>query len=361
MESPIMHHAAALAVIFVMALPCCRAADNAADPVLRPQAALQTAPIPHGGDSADDPAIWIHPTHSENSLLLGTDKHGGLVVYDMEGRPLQVASPGCRPDNVDVLYDFPLAGKKTDLAVAACRDRKSLGLKIWKIDPDARRLIDVTAGGVLPVFHRSEPYGSTVYHSRITGHFYAFVNNKKGDQEQHPLTDDHGHVAATLVRSFKIPSQTEGCVADDDLGFVYIAEERRGIWKFPAEPDAATTGKLIAQVGQHGLHADVEGLTLYTAKNGKGYLIASSQGNNTFKVYAREGDNPFICTIDPKKGNIDDVSDTDGIAVTHRPTSPTFPKGLFIAQDGANKAGHQNFKLYRWEEIAGKTLIVDPE
>jgi 3-phytase len=356
-----MRHHVALALIFLVAAPVCQAADNSALPVLRPRADLQTAPVPHGGDAADDPAIWIHPTNAANSLILGTDKRGGLVVYDMEGKPLQTASPDCRPDNVDVLYGFPLGGKKTDLAVAACRGHKSVGLKVWAIDPDARRLTDVTAGGVIPVFDRSEPYGSTVYHSRITGRYYAFVNNKHGSLEQYQLIEENGRVAARLARGFKVPSKTEGAVADDELGFLYVAEERRGIWKFPAEPGAEPIGKLIARVGEHGLHADVEGLTLYTARNGKGYLIASSQGNNTFKVYAREKDNAFVCTIDPAKGKIDDVSDTDGITVTNRPTSPTFSKGLFIVQDGANKHGHQNFKLYRWEAIAGEKLIIDAE
>jgi 3-phytase len=347
-----------------VALPC-RAAgqgsDKSADPIVRPQAALQTAPVAHGGDAADDPAIWIHPNSPEKSLILGTDKRGGLVVYDMDGQSLQTVSPDCHPDNVDVLYAFPLGGVKTDLAVAGCRGHKSVGLKIWKIDPETRRLSDVTLNNVIPVFKKTQPYGSTVYHSRLTGHFYAFVTNKHGEQEQYQLTDASGRVTGRLVRSFKVPSTTEGCVADDELGFVYIAEERRGIWKFPAEPDAEPTGKLIAKVGEHHLRGDVEGLTLYTARNGKGYLIASSQGNNTFKVYTREGDNAFICTIDPAKGKIDDVSDTDGITVTNRSTSPTFSKGLFIVQDGANKGGHQNFKLYRWEEIAGKKLIVDAE
>ncbi|OLD59640.1 MAG: hypothetical protein AUF60_04610 [Gemmatimonadetes bacterium 13_1_20CM_69_28] len=27
----------------------------------RPEARAQTAPVPHGGDAADDPAVWIHP------------------------------------------------------------------------------------------------------------------------------------------------------------------------------------------------------------------------------------------------------------------------------------------------------------
>ena len=165
------------------------------------------------------------------------------------------------------------------------------------------------------------------------------------------------------MRTFSLGSPTEGCVADDELGHLYIAGEQVGIWKFGAEPDAGDYRTLVAKVGDHGLTADVEGLTMYYASGGKGYLIASSQGNDTFKVYTREGDNRFVLTIDPKarkkKRKIDDVSTTDGITVTNRPTSKKFPKGVFVAQDGENSAGNQNFKLYAWEDIAGTHLIVD--
>jgi 3-phytase len=53
-----------------------------------------------------------------------------------------------------------------------------------------------------------------------------------------------------------------------------------------------------------------------------------------------------------------DVQETDGIAVTSRPTSRRFPKGLFIAQDGRNEP-RQNFKLFAWEDIAGADLLID--
>jgi 3-phytase len=39
--------------------------------------------------------------------------------------------------------------------------------------------------------------------------------------------------------------------------------------------------------GSDHLSADVEGLTIYDAGNGKGYLIASSQGSDQFEVYDR--------------------------------------------------------------------------
>jgi 3-phytase len=163
------------------------------------------------------------------------------------------------------------------------------------------------------------------------------------------------------MRNFGLGSIVEACVADNELGFLYIGQESVGIWKFSAEPDAASRGELIAKVGQHGMAADVEGLAVYCTRGGKGYLIASSQGNNTFKVFERDGANRFVLTIDPKAGTIDDVNDTDGIAVTNRPTSDRFPEGFLVVQDGHNSKGNQNFKIYAWEDIATDRLLIDTD
>ncbi len=350
------------AIILLAALAAAGLILSAGDlDVVRPQAKVQTEPVPHGGDAADDPAIWLHPTDPARSLILGTDKRGGLLVYDMDGRQRQLISEDSRPNNVDVLYGFKLGGKTVDLAVASVRAAGSSGVKVWAIDPAAGRLSDVTAGKVLAVFDGRVPYGLCTYRSPKDGRCYFFVNSAGGQVEQHLLEEaGEGKVKARRVRAFGLKSITEGCVADDELGQFYIAEESVGIWKFPAEPDGGNQGRLIAKVGEHGLTRDVEGLTIYYAAGGRGYLIASSQGSDTFKVYTREGDNRFVVTIDPAGGKIDDVSDTDGIAVTNRPTSKLFPAGFLVVQDGSNSGGNQNFKLYDWRDIAAADLLVDP-
>ena len=154
-------------------------------------------------------------------------------------------------------------------------------------------------------------------------------------------------------------STTEGCVADFDLGWVYIAEEKVGIWRFGAEPGSGSERKLIARVGDHGLSADVEGLTIYYGSNHRGYLIASSQGANTFQVYDREPPHAFVLTIDAAAGVIGDVGESDGIDVTNVALSRQFPHGLFVCQDGRGRNGFQNFKFFAWDQIAGTRLIVD--
>ena len=49
----------------------------------------ETAPVPHSGDAADDPAIWVNPANPSASRIFDTDKQGGLAVYDLAGKELQ--------------------------------------------------------------------------------------------------------------------------------------------------------------------------------------------------------------------------------------------------------------------------------
>jgi len=359
-----MHTMSRSFLVHVMGVICLAAGSSLAAQadIVRPEAKLATDPMPHRGDAADDPAIWLHPTDPAKSLILGTDKQGALHVYGMDGHERQRVSDHCRPNNVDVLYGFKLGGRVVDLAVASTRASKSTGVKVWRIDAETCTLADVTSGDTLPVFGGGTPYGICTYRSAKTGKAFFFTVDRAGRIEQHELLDaGEGTVKAAKVRELKLSSTVEGCVADDELGFLYVGEERVGIWKFAAEPDGGDRATRVAKVGEHGLTRDVEGLALYCAAGGKGYLIVSSQGNNTFIVYTRDGDNRYVLTIDPKEGRIDDVSDTDGIAVTNRPTSAQFPAGFLIVQDGNNKGGNQNFKLYDWRDIAGTRLLIDTE
>jgi 3-phytase len=145
-------------------------------------------------------------------------------------------------------------------------------------------------------------------------------------------------------------------VADDKLGQLYLGEERVGIWKFSADPDGGKKGTLIDATNGEYLAPEVEGLTIYYAGETAGYLIASSQGEHTFVVYERSGDNTFLgkfqIVANTDQG-IDAVYDTDGIDVIHKPLGEAFPFGVFVAQDGINFdfSENQNFKLVPWEYI----------
>ncbi len=314
---------------------------------------VETEPVKSSGDAADDPAVWVHPSDPGQSAVVATDKQGGLLVYDLAGRELQYLPVG-DVNNVDVRSvagagGFALGGRPVSLVVTGNRSSNSIG--IYELDAGTRQLRDISASAIQPDL---EIYGSCLYRSAASGAFYVFVNSKEGDVEQWELVDDgSGTVAGERVRSFSVGSQTEGCVADDELGHLYLGEETKGIWKLGAEPDAAGSGTLIATVTRSGpLVADVEGLTIAYGPNGTGYLIASSQGNNSYVVYARGGDNAHVGSfrIGAHQG-IDGTEETDGIDVSAAAMGPSFPAGVFVAQDGSNDGGAQNFKLVPFHTI----------
>jgi hypothetical protein len=51
-------------------------------------AVAETDTVPPGGD-ADDPAIWVNPHDPAKSTIIGTDKLGGLAVYNLAGNQIQ--------------------------------------------------------------------------------------------------------------------------------------------------------------------------------------------------------------------------------------------------------------------------------
>ncbi|MHC4209073.1 MAG: phytase [Planctomycetota bacterium] len=330
----------------VMVLGC----GTAAGRTPQVQATIETEPVPSIGDAADDAAIWIHPAHPDLSRVIGTDKCAGVAAYDLAGLQRQFLPDG-ELNNVDLRYDFPLGGVPVDIVAAGNRTNDTIA--VYGVDPVTGVLRDVAAGA-LPV-GVGEAYGFCLYHSPVSGAYYAFVNDKDGMVEQWRLQDNgHGRVEHELVRSFSVGSQTEGMVADDELGRLYVSEEDVGIWCYGAEPDSGTQRTLVDSTGDQGhLTADVEGLTIYYAGDGTGYLIASSQGSGQFAVYRRRGHNDYIMTFEVVGGaGIDDVSGTDGIDVCNLGLGSAFPLGVFVAQDGQNPGGNQNYKLVPWEAIA---------
>jgi 3-phytase len=307
----------------------------------------ETGPIPPGGD-ADDPAIWIHPDDPAQSTIIGTDKLGGLAVYDLEGNQIQYLADGDL-NNVDLRDGFRLGGESVTLVTAA--DSATNRLAIYRVDPSSRKLVDVAARKIELGL---AAYGSCMYVSRATGRFFVFVNSEKeggdpgGEVEQWELFEaESGKVDARRMRRFAVGSQTEGCVADDELGYLYIGEETTGVWRYSAEPNAGTERVRVDSTGPNGhLEPEVEGLALAHGPHNFGYLIASSQGNNSFAVYRRDDGNDYVKSFAINgAGGIDAVEETDGIEVTTRDLGDSFPNGLLVAQDGSDDSGRTNFKL----------------
>ena len=313
-------------------------------------AVFETEPVGDSDDTADDPCVWVHPSNPSLSVIIGTDKHEnspGLRVYDLDGTQIDVTSNE-KANNVDIRYGMNLGGKTLDIITTGLRVSNTLG--IYTIDPDSRLLSSVASRAIKLGI---EVYGSCMYKNNKTKEFYAIVNDKKGNVEQYRLFDDgSGLVDAELVRTLKLPGQLEGCVADDILGHLYIGEEESGIWKFDADPSGSKEGVVIDTIGPH-IAADIEGLTLYYASETDGYLIASSQGDDTYTIYSRGDINNFIgrfSVVDSE--TIDGTSSTDGIDVCNMGLGGKLSDGIFIVQDDVNDVGNQNFKIISWGEIA---------
>jgi 3-phytase len=294
---------------------------------------------------ADDAAIWIHPTNPALSTIIGTIKtsNNALRVYDLAGNQLQSVASGM-VNNVDLRYNFSLSGQGTTLVTGSNRSNDSI--VIYKVDPNTRLLSSVAARTISTGM---DIYGLGMYVSPVTGKYYTFVTSEGGEVQQWELFDNGaGKVDATRVRTFSVGSQSEGVVADDVHGKLYVGEEDVGIWKYSAEPGGGTSRTQVDSTSDGGhLNDDVEGLSIYYKPDGTGYLLASSQGDNEFAVYRREGANTYLGNFAlVSGGGIDGVSVTDGIDVTNFPLGSQFPRGVFVAQDN-----DVNFKLARWDSI----------
>ena len=315
---------------------------------------VETEPVVSFGDAADDPAIWVHPTNPELSVIIGSQKKRGINVYDLDGNLLQSRADG-RINNVDLRYGFDLGGKSVTVVTGSNRTTDSISAYI--IDEMTRMLVDV-AEAVIDT-GMSDPYGQCMYKSASTGLMYVYINDTDGLVRQWLLEDNgQGKIAMTPVREFNVGSQTEGCVADDETGDLYIGEENVGIWKYAAEPDGGDERTSVDTVDETGnLTADVEGLAIYYGENGGGYLVASNQGADSYALYERAGDNKFIGifhVVADEATGIDGISETDGLDVNSAYLGPDFPQGVFVAQDGRNisPAERQNFKLVPWHRIS---------
>ena len=163
-------------------------------------ATVETDPVPHSGDAADDIAIWVHPVDTALSTVIGTDKLGGIAVYDLAGKKLQYLPDG-KMNNVDIRYGFPLGSAAIDLVgMSNCTTNS---LDFYKVDPSTRKLTRVGS-----VSTSLDVYGFCMYKSPSSGKYHAFVNDKKGNVVQYEIHDNgRGHVTGTIARNFNVGSK----------------------------------------------------------------------------------------------------------------------------------------------------------
>lgn len=313
-------------------------------------------------DAADDPAIWRHPSDPARSLIFGSNKTGALAVYDLRGSEVAYYPIG-KVNNVDILVDVRL-GKET-ISLLGCSNRTNQSINLFSIDAETGALTNVAADALLMDSTKIDDiYGFCL--GSVGEEVYAIINGKNGRLQQFKLVDKGGKFGLELVRDVAFDSQTEGMAADSELGWLYVGEEARGVWKLPLDPNNDQAGtqvqRMVAEADlatNPALMADVEGITIAREPEGKGYLVVSVQGNFSYAVFDRTGDNAYLGSFKITDGpNCDGVEETDGLEVITGDFGPDFPNGLLVVQDGFNFDGDtlqpQNFKLVDWGMVLGE-------
>ncbi|HCJ30140.1 MAG TPA: 3-phytase, partial [Pseudomonas sp.] len=263
------------------------------------------------------------------------------------GKQVQYLPVG-RLNNVDLRSGFALGSKLVDLAVASNRDRNSLHL--FAIDPRSGQVNDIGEIGTSV----SEIYGLCMFKD-LQGAMHAIANDKDGTFLQYRLDGTNGTPRGELVRQFKVASQPEGCVADDRNQRLFVGEEDAAVWTLDLGSDAPTALEKIIGIGGP-LHADIEGLAIYSGETAD-YLIVSSQGNDSYLVldaaapYAVRG--AFRVGLNAERG-IDGASETDGLEVTSANLGGVWNRGMLVVQDGRKRMpeGAQNYKYVPWAAVA---------
>ncbi len=314
------------------------------DPAVNVAAVAETPPVGTArADAADDPAIWRNPANPAASLVVGTDKKGGLYVYDLKGAQKSfLPAPGL--NNVD-LIELP---DGMVLAIASDRSNLATGqLFIARLDTASGKLALVTRVAVGP----GEGYGVCGGDVEADGSFTVYSAFKSGAIYRTGLQFLGGELGDQTELLNTVPTQTEGCIYDPRTGMLYIGEEDAGIWAMYGRYEGGPANrKLVAPIDNKMLVADVEGLAIAPQGKDGGYLVASSQGDNAYAVFRLPDVTP-VGRFRIAAGAFGSVEETDGIELDNRDFGPDFPKGLFIAQDGMNAPSAQNFKYVHWDDI----------
>lgn len=332
---------------FLLAATALLGGCAAADRGVAVHAVRETVPVASRGDAADDPAIWTDPTAPSRSLVLGTDKRedGGIGLYDLAGRRVGWFNLPLA-NNVDLRPGFPFAPGDTGiLVVASVRADSTVALLRLRTD-SVPRIESVAADRLVD----GEPYGICL--GAGPAGWAAYVVRKDGNVVEWNLTPaPDGKVAGLRGRTWGMGTQGEGCVSDDAAGTLFVGEEDRGLWRFDRLPGAAEGEKIDSIASGRPLRDDVEGVTLWEGRDGRGWLVVSSQGDASYAVYQREAPHAFLGKFHVAPGDsADGTEETDGIAATSA-ALPGFPRGMLAIQDGHNDGGLQNFKYVDWREV----------
>ncbi|MGF0115630.1 phytase [Promicromonospora sp. Marseille-Q5078] len=370
----------------------------------------------------DDDASLVLATAKEGGLRVYDTDGRELQSLAADPAPRADGVPG-RYNNVDVAYGLRVGGETVDVAVVS--DRYNDQLRFFAVDPDGadadRPLTEITAPEQDFLFQPDRAgvdtehtaYGLAVWQAR-DGAAYAVVTQEGttavATARLLPRADgtvgydDVEHL--DLPASFDLPDgstwtpceepgvgpQLEGLSVDQRTGTLYAAQEDVGLWSLPL-PLGSGEPRLVDEVTDFGvadawdpvteecepvdpaagapfggdrLTADAEGVDVYHGPGRTGYVIVSSQGDDTYSVYSTTGRHQALGTFRVAgTGGVDDVNGSDGLAVTHRPVGD-FDEGLLVTHDepetGADvepgRGDATGFSYVGWDDVADRLGLV---
>lgn len=300
-------------------------------------------------NDTDDPAIWVHPTSPEKSIVFGTDKktNGAIYAFDLDGKIIEEKTIRNieRPNNVDVAYGFQL-NDSTQADIIVFTEREKQQIRMFSV-PDMKPLDNIGFKVFEDESHLENklPMGIALYKSPKNGAMYAIVGRKTGPAKgylyQYELKSDGTGVRANLIRkfgSFSGKKEIEAIAVDNEKGFVYYSDEGVCIKKYHAEPGMGDSE--ISCFGGEYFLDDIEGIAIAKYPDGNGFLIISNQQQGEFNIFSRN-DNSFVKAVNLS------TTETDGCEVVTVPLNATFPNGLFVAMND-----EKNFYFYDLGKLA---------
>lgn len=321
------------------------------------RAAARTAPI---GPEVAGPAIWIHPTRLNESLVVGIDRRPGGDVYTfgLDGTLRQRLRQPRFPRAVAIINGFQFGSRRTDLCVVL--DRSARKLVVYGINPNKGMLWEIT--GKTNVFEGQSgaagfPMGLALFRSG-SGRVYAFVSRKVDDGGgaiyQYELVFNEGRVDLKFMRDlmpFSNYGIVEAMTVDSLLGTLYVKDPTSGILKFQAEHAAAKADLEIARFANEGWLSDAQALTILPSKEpGKGFLLGldANSGRSRVRRFLREGQpgNPNDHLVERVPFTFD-TKIPRGMDAVIQPLDDRFPEGVIAIADAADG----RIKLYSWRRV----------
>jgi 3-phytase len=305
-------------------------------------------------DAADDPALWINKKDPDRSVVFGTNKKGGIYAYDASGNEIFYYQVG-EINNIDVRQDILAGNQRLDVLGGSNRTDNSIVL--YQIDSSGNLKALLDQNFIINTNEIDEVYGFCLY-KKPDQSLSVVINGKNGMINGYDLVKENTELSLNKTSTWKINSQPEGMVADDELGVLYVGEEENGIWRI----DLRSSGiPVIIEDSKKSSNPfmvpDLEGLAIYYGDKQEGFLLASVQGSFSYALFDRTGTNRYLGSfIIPDGMEIDGVEETDGLDIFSTSFGKKYPAGLLVVQDGFNY-DHGELKSQNFKYISLETVI----